>query len=186
MKKLILALIIALPATGFAQKLLPEIKKGTQLNYVVRGQNDIYINLTYDSISADFVRIGWELDGFGAGNWVMKKNSLENGNRGSWDEPINGGDMELADEQTLLLVSKAQWNKLKSDGKMEYDMQNYSLASAGEEEEIKLDGKALDVLMLKGENGQSKMWVLNNPDLPVILKISANTLGPDVEVLSIK
>lgn len=186
MKNWMLVLIMVLPGLGFAQKVLPEIKKGTQMNYVVHGQGDVYINLTYDSISPDFVRIGWELDGFGAGNWVMKKASLEKGTRGSWDEPVNGGDMELSDEQTLLLVSREQWKNLKTNGKLEFDMQSYSLAPTGEDQGLALDGKELDVLVLKGENGQSKMWVLNNPDLPVILKIVANTLGPDLEVVSIK
>lgn len=74
----LIAFIIALTA-GAQDKLNPAIKKGTRLNYVAHTNDgrDLPFTITFDSATADYVKLNWAIEGMGSGAWIMKKNSLD-------------------------------------------------------------------------------------------------------------
>ncbi len=188
MKQLLILVVLFSAMIAQAQeKYAPKIKQGSRLTYVasVQGQ-EIPLEISYDSIGTDYLKMGWSIEGLGNGTWITKKNSIDNATRGWWDEPAAGVETELADDQTVLLLSRAQWKGLQNDKKIEYDMQTFTPVQANEQQLLKLDGKVVDALLLQGQNGSTRLWVLNDATLPVILKIEGNTLGPDLDLRSIQ
>jgi hypothetical protein len=189
MKRIFVAFAISVIAiTLHAQEALnPAIKKGVKFHYTVNtgdGQ-ELPLLISIDSITSKYVKLGWNIEGMGAGGWVMKQNSLDNANRGWWGEPIAGSDVDIADEQTVLLLSKAQWKAIMGNKKMEYDQQPYTVKQPTELQQLKLNGRILNVIMLEGQNGTSRVWVLNNPDFPAVVKIEGNPMGIDLWLTAI-
>ena len=119
MKKFFLLAALLTSLISFSQdSYKPAIKKGSKLKYLahVDGQ-DIPMLLSFDSISTTYLKLGWEIDGYGAGSWVMSAKSLESSTSGYWGNPSG-----------------------------------------------------------------TKIWVLNDPAMPLLLKIEGNTKGPDLVV----
>ncbi len=188
MKKLLLALALFTAWGVHAQeKFKPEIKQGSKLTYLVNIQGqDIPLIVSYDSIATDYLKLGWNIESLGTGSWIAKKNSIDNATRGMWDEPAPGVDAEISDDQSVLMLSKAQWKSLKENNKFDYDLQSFVPQEATESDQLMLNDKPVDVLLVKGENGSTRLWILNNESLPLILKIEGNTMGPDLGVSSIE
>lgn len=188
MKKMLVAICLLLAAGVLAQdKFSPDIKQGTVLSYTifVNGQN-ITSNFSFDSVASDYIRVGWNIDQLGIGSWVMKTGNLNNGVRGYWGQPTAGIAEELPEDQTVLIFSKAQWTGLQKDKKLNFDQQTYTLKQPSEQQQLKLNGKTVDAFLLENQNGSSRIWILNNPGFPILLKIEGNTMGPDLTISSVQ
>jgi len=135
-------------------------------------------------VSATYVKMGWNIEGVGSGGWIMKKNSLENATHGFWDQPIAGSDVDLSDDQSVLILSKAQWQSLQKEKKIALDDQSFGVKMPTEQQLQKLNGKVLDVVMLEAGNGY-RIWVLNNASFPMILKIQGNPRDIDLDLQAI-
>lgn len=183
---LIMACLLSLAASA-QDKFVPVIQKGSKLNYVVyaNGQ-EMPLMIAVDSSASDYVKLSWDIQGLGKGGWVMKKASLDNAKRGWWDQPMTDVDMEIADDQNVLYFSRANWASIMQDKKAEFDRQIYSVQSASAEKQLKLDGKTVDAILLQNQNGDSRIWLLNNANAPIILKIEGNSAGPDLEIRSVE
>lgn len=189
MKRIFAAFAISVIAiTLHAQDALnPSIKKGVKLHYTVNtgdGQ-ELPLLISVDSLAPEYVKLGWNIEGMGAGGWIMKQTSLNKATRGWWGEPVAGSHIDIADEQTVLLMSKAQWNDITTNKKLEYDQQSYTVKQPTEQQQLKLNGRVLNVIMLEGQNGTSRVWILNNPDFPAVVKIEGNAMGIDLWVTAI-
>src|ERR1700704_2974575 len=91
-------LLLSLCSTA-QEKYAPVIKQGTKLHYFVLtpdGQSVPFI-ASFDSVASDYIRLGWNIEGFGTGSWVMKKKSLEGATSGHWSQPAPGVTEELPD-----------------------------------------------------------------------------------------
>jgi hypothetical protein len=189
MKKIImgLGLLVAVISLRAQEKFAPVIKQGTKLGYTgaVNGQN-FDLSFSFDSLAADYVKVGWNVDGYGSGNWIMKTKSLESGTRGYWSQPSPGATEDMADDQIVLLFSKAQWQTLQKENKITFDQQTFTVKKPGEQQQLKLDGRLVDAYYLENPNGSTRLWILNNAVSPVLLKIEGNTLGADLAITSVK
>ena len=190
MKRILFAILISVftIALHAQEALSPTIKQGVKIHYTVTsgGGQEFPLLISIDSLAPGYVKLGWNIEGMGAGGWVMKKNSLDNATRGWWNEPSAGNDVDIADEQLVLLFSKAQWDAIAKDKKTEYDQQSFTVKEATEQQKLKINGKALNVIMLEGQNGSTRLWLLNNPLFPVIVKLEGGTMGVDLSLLSIE
>jgi hypothetical protein len=183
MKKILFAICLLASLSGIAQdKFIPAIKKGSKLTYTVfTDGNSLPFIASVDSLSKEYVKIGWNIEGLGTGGWIMKKKSLESANKGYWNQPNPGVDEDLADDATVMILSKAQWSSLQQNKKMDYNESAFAVKDGGNP--IKVGGKTVDTIYLEG--GSTRMWVLNNPDFPALLKVEGNTHGIDLEINSI-
>lgn len=188
MKKILLGLSMMISIGAFAQdKMKPEIKQGTKLTYMVNVQGqELPLFISLDSIGTDYIKMGWNIEQLGSGAWIMKKNSLDKATRAWWEEPAPGAEQEVADEQLVLLLSKAQWEGITGAKKFDYDLQSFTPITPTDQQLIKLNDKVVDALVFQGENGSTRLWILNDAARPMILKIEGNTLGPDLAVTEIK
>ena len=189
MKKITWGLwLLAAAASSWAQdKYAPLIKQGTKLAYsaYVNGQT-FPCTFSLDSVGAGYLKVGWNVEGFGNGTWVMKNKSLESGLKGFWGQPSPGTQEELADDQTVLVFSKAQWDQLQKDKKFDFDKQSFAVKTPTEEQQLKIAGKPVDAFFVENAAGSTRIWVLNNAGFPVMLKIEGNTLGADLTINSVE
>jgi hypothetical protein len=187
MKNFFSALFLLVSLSAFAQdKLVPVIKQGSKLTYVVHANGqDLDFFVSIDSASADYLKLGWEISGLGSGGWIMKRNSLAKATNAFWDEPAAGLDTELPDDQTVLTLSKLQWDAIQKEKKTIFDGQPYVVKAPSEQQLLKLGGKTLDAIILQSESGSTRFWILNNPLFPLVLKIEGNPRNVDLDLQSI-
>jgi hypothetical protein len=179
-----LSLLLALSTTA-QDKYSPTVKQGTKFSYQIfaNGQT-ITSNFSLDSIANDYMKVGWSIDQLGTGAWIMKSKNLNSATRGYWDQPSPGTQQEIPADQTVLLFSKAQWASLQKDKKLNFDGQTFTLKEPTEAQQLKLAGKTVDALLLENQN--CRIWILNNPTFPILLKIEGNTVGVDITVSAIE
>jgi hypothetical protein len=188
MKSIFFGFSLFVAASSFGQdKYSPAIKQGTKLNFsaVVNGQTFPCV-FSLDSLTAAYVKVGWSVEGFGSGGWVMKSKSIESGTRGFWSQPQPGTVEDLADDQMAIMFSKAQWEMLQKDKKINFDQQTYTVKTPTEQQQLKISGKTVDAYYLESSNGSTHIWILNNATTPLLLKIEGNTLGADLTVNSVE
>ncbi|MDF2191019.1 hypothetical protein [Paraflavitalea sp. CAU 1676] len=187
MKKLLLVLSFFSAVTVLAQdKLNPVIKKGSKFSYTLfTGGQNIPFTAVVDSLGSEYVRIGWTIEGMGSGGWVMKKKALESAKHGYWSQPTAGTDEELSDETTVLLLSKAQWSSLQQDKKFVYNDATFTVKQ-GDQAGLKVGGKSYDAIQVEVAGSSARLWILNNPAFPALLKVEGNPHGVDLELGNIE
>ncbi|RYG07504.1 MAG: hypothetical protein EOO07_27310 [Chitinophagaceae bacterium] len=172
---------------GFAQsKFLPQIKGGTKMQYLanVNGQ-EIPVGFKFDSLTTDYVKVGWSVEGYGEGAWIMNKKSLQSANGSLSDNPEPGVEQVVPDDKIQLLISKEQWASLTKDKKFKHNNIEYIVAPAAPANEFKVGDKAVDAIYVESADKSGKLWILNNEALPLLLKNVGNVSGPDLTLLSI-
>ena len=187
MKNFPFALLTLVSLSAVAQdKVNPIIKQGSKLTYVVHTQGqDFDFFVSIDSVSTDFLKLGWEISGLGSGGWIMKKNSLAKATNVYWDEPAAGLDTELPDDQSVITLSNFQWDGIQKEKKTILDGQVYTVKAPTEQQLLKLGGKALDAILLESENGATRFWILNNPAFPFVVRLEGNPKNIDLDLRSI-
>ncbi len=150
----------------------------------VDGQQ-VPVGFRIDSATADFLKIGWSVEGYGEGAWIMNKKSIESANTSSGENPQPGVELVLPDNQAMLVLSRQQWNDLQKDKKFVHNGTSYTQVAPSAQTDLKLSEKVVDAFYVESENKTSKIWVLNNASLPIMLRIVGNPNGPDLDILSI-
>jgi len=188
MKKFLFILLIGAGIGVKAQQTgLPAIQKGSTLNYIVYANGkEVPLTVTLDSITANYIKLGWSIAGYGSGGWIMKKPSLDKGNRNAWEQPGLGMDTELRDNEVILLLSRASWASIHTEKKAEIDQQVFNLAKPASDQKLLINGKSVDALFIQNPTSGAKMWILNQPDLPILLKTQGNSAGYDIELRSVE
>jgi len=106
--------------------------------------------------------------------------------RNAWEQPGLGMDTELRDNEIILLLSRATWASIQSEKKAEIDQQVFNLVKPASDQKLLIGGKSVDALFIQNPTSGAKMWVLNQPDLPMLLKIQGNAAGYDIELRSVE
>ncbi|EHQ29577.1 hypothetical protein [Mucilaginibacter paludis] len=180
MKKIsVLAIALLSGISVFAQKYVPKIDAGTQMGYTI-SMNGEKINflLNVNSI-ADSVKMTWEVSKYGTGTYVMAAKSLEDGKKMFMQAPQPDEVTKLSDAETMAFISKTAFKSMAKSQTMEFDDLTYTVTKA-ETSPIKIDNKELDVVHAISADGKNEMWILNNPDFPLICKTKNGTLGADL------
>ncbi|MCY1532259.1 hypothetical protein D9M68_675210 [compost metagenome] len=183
MKKIFLFLLSAgLTSGAFAQKLNPEIKDGTQLNasVFVQGQA-VPLAFTIKSAKAP-VTLVWSVDGYGDGEFVINEKALESGTSFFLEQP-ELGTTKLSDKETYGLISKQAFKSLTENKSFTYHQVKFT-PKATDSNPLKINGKEADVIRVSSEDNKIELWILNNPNLPLILQTAGMPF--DISVFEIK
>jgi uncharacterized membrane protein YfbV (UPF0208 family) len=186
MKKLpLFILAMVLGTAAFAQKFVPQIKNNSIINYTftLNGQ-DAPMVLTFNSLGNP-TKIDWNIDGYGSGSYEMSAKALQSGKGFKPAPPDPDVLTKLPDYQTIACISKDAFNDLIKNQTFNYDDLKFSVAK-NDTQTIKLNDKELDVIHVAATNGKGEMWILNNPDFPLICKTKDNAQGMDLNLLSIQ
>ncbi|MEJ5994491.1 hypothetical protein WG904_08680 [Pedobacter sp. Du54] len=184
MKKIILSLLcLTFSITLFAQKTLPEIKDGTTLkcSAYVQGQ-EFPLDLTLKSIAGPVTML-WAVEGYGDGAFVMSTKALENATQMYVTTQPATGETKLSDSETFGMISKVAYKALAETKTLTYGGIKFKLKTP-DANPMKINGKEIDATHVVSEDGKLELWVLNNPNLPLVLQSAG--FPTDIVVIEIK
>ena len=187
MKKLIIITACSfLSFSAWAQKYIPQIKNGTVLNYTANvramGQSLPTI-LTITEINAP-LRIKWLINGLGTGTYEVSAKAIQSGTKMALREPGFEEVTKLKDNETIGFISKDVFNNLLTAKAFELNGQKFTVTDGAPA--YVLEGKETDTFYAVSANGKTKLWILNNPDFPLICKIEGAQQGIDLVLNSVK
>jgi hypothetical protein len=188
MKKILLAVILLFSLISLQAQLqnIPA-KQGLEMEYTIFPMGQVFpCTLRLDSLTAGYLSIAWKNSSGRGGKYIMTRASLDSATTAFWGPPQYGMDVTLDPEMTMLIFSKKLWNELKQNKKVNYDGTMYIQKEASGNNQLAFDGKPADVIYLESENGQTRIWLLNNPDLPILLKVEKNPFGVDLQIERVK
>ena len=185
MKKLSLVILAFILCTAvYAQNYVPKIKGNSIISYTytLEGQ-DLPMTLTFNSLG-DPIKVDWNIDGIGSGNYEMSAEALATGKGMVNTTPAPDQLTKLPKYQTIACISKEAYNNMVKSNGFEFNDLKFSVTkdTTGA---IKLNNRTLDVYHAVATNGKGEMWILNNPDYPLICKTKDNA-GADLSLVSIK
>ncbi|OCX54652.1 hypothetical protein BEL04_10525 [Mucilaginibacter sp. PPCGB 2223] len=186
MKKIYGCLLLALTGqAALAQKFVPQIKSGTEMGYTISLKDQaVAFSLTL-SATRDSLKMKWHVEDYGSGNYVMSTKSLQSGIGMHLESPEPNANIELPETETLAFISKDAFKDITQKQEMEFGDVKYVL-SKNQLSDIKIGNKQLDVIHAQAANGKTELWILNNPDFPLICKTKNGSEGVDLEIDYIK
>jgi len=183
----LMALLLQVSILFSQDKTLLEIRKGATLTYQVSVNGQSFpIQMKVDSISSDYSRFSWSMQDGNGGAVINTKASLDNAIRGYWGELRPGEDQTMPSDQIILLLSKALWSAIQKDKKFKFDEQEFVVKEQPSASVFKINDKAVNAVYAESASGGIRVWFLNNPAAPLLLKIEGNPLGVDVYLQSVQ
>lgn len=169
-----------------AQILQPEIKPGTTFFYTfdLHGQHAAF-DVTVKSFT-DTLKLNWKIRNLATGNYAVTPAAWQHANQLNFAQPEPFKTVKLNDQQTFMMISKAAYQNLISKKQYTYDHTIYVLKNDLKENPLQLGTQTLDVLHVVAQNETTEIWILNNPDFPIICRIKGNLLGINVDLNAIK
>jgi hypothetical protein len=183
MKKIFLTVLGLTLFTGaFAQKSLPELKKGTVLEAsgYMNGQQ-FPLTFTIKSLASP-ASLGWAVDGYGEGTFEMSDKALDSAMKMMVGSQPSQGVTKLADDQTYGLISKSAYKTLIDTKALTYSGVKFKVKA--DAKPMKINGKDADVTYIVSEDGKLEYWILNNPAFPIIVQSAGMPI--DIVVTTIK
>ncbi|MDN5285425.1 MAG: hypothetical protein JWR38_1699 [Mucilaginibacter sp.] len=172
-------LFVLICQAASAQKFVPQIKTGTEMGYTVSlGGQTVGFSLKLSS-TADSLKMNWEVDDYGSGSYQMSTKSLQSGKGMYLESPQPNATIQVPDNETMAFISKNAFKDITQKREMEFGDLKYVL-SKNQLSNITIGDKQLDVVHAEAVNGKTELWILNNPDFPLICKTKNGTYGVDL------
>ncbi|MGE4586149.1 MAG: hypothetical protein AB7D05_02275 [Mangrovibacterium sp.] len=163
---------------AFSQESNIEIKDGTHLEYLydLHGQKRV---IKFDlMMELDTLKIEWNLSGL-RGTYALSSLALNRGNKLYNKQAVPFQTILLNEDETVCLISRSAYQNLIKTNQFIYDETTYMLDTlqANYNSFLELNNKKLPVLHVKTRVDETEMWILKNPDFPLICKLDLNPLG---------
>jgi len=178
--------LFLLGSIAFAQKYIPVIKTGTVLSYNVALKNmgqEIQLGLTVTSF-ADPIKMQWNVPGYGTGSFEMPLKALESGKKLVLSPPEPDGVTKMKDDETLLVLPKSIYSDAVKN--KAFELNGFKFAVIADTATYKINNKVTDIMHAVSANGKNEIWILNNPDYPLICQGKGVTRGIDFYLTAIK
>lgn len=177
MKNIILVfLFLSFYETGTAQTYIPTLKNNTELHYVCKlhGQTRT-LQLTAET--ADH-KLTFKLETRGVkSSIVMLPEAVKNGNALSFNQGEYAPVLNLKPTETFFMISQSAYQDLVKNNSFVYNNTTYVLDKNEDKEGVSIDGKFVDALHVIAQIDETEMWIVKNPEFPLICKIKKNPLG---------
>ena len=181
MKKIAFLIAFVIVAfTARSQKFVPTIKSGTVLNYsahIRAFDRTLPATLTITELTAP-LKIKWEAGGMGTGTFEVSAKAIQSGTKVGIKQPGYDDVTKLKDDETLIFLSKDTFNELVTNKTFTLNKQTFKVTDGAPA--FTIADKEADTFYALSENGKVKLWILNNPDLPLICKIEGGIQGVDL------
>jgi len=188
-KVLILSIAFLFASTiGFAQA--TNISSGTTVKYVANagGGASVDFNVKIAAMDNDGIDLEYTVKqgakSFNGKIFVTKK-GWEKGSKLNWDDLAPNKEKQLNDDETSFMFSSDFYNALVKNNSAKYDNTTYTVKKIPAGQNIMLNGKPVDVIYVVSGATGAQYWVLKNPKLPLIMKITGNKTGPDFSLAGI-
>lgn len=177
MKKVIICILFcAIWHIGNSQNYIPSIKNNTELHYVCKlhGQTRA-LSLTAKT-AGDTLTFKLETRGVKS-SIVMLPEALKNGNALSYNQGEYAPVLNLKPTETFFMISRSAYQDLIKNQTFIYNNTTYVLQKTEDKESVFIDGKQLETFHVAAQIDQTEMWIVKNPDFPLICKMNKNPLG---------
>jgi predicted RNase H-like nuclease len=177
MKNIIIAIVFcSLFQTVKAQNYIPTIKSKTELNYVCKlhGQTRT-LSLTAKKVSDTLVLDLITRDV--KSSIVTMPEGLKNGNALCYNQGETSPVLNLKPTETFFMISRAAYQDLLKNSRFIYNSTTYVLDANTDKNSVSIDGKSVDALHVVAQVDETEMWIVKNPDFPLICKLTKNPLG---------
>lgn len=181
-------LLLMVTSLIFAQKFVPPIKNGTVFNYTAYARNAgqrVPATFTLVSLTAP-VQLKWTVAGLGNGIYEISAKGVQSGTKMVIREPGMDPVIKLKDDETLAFLSKDTFNGLVTSKTFMLNKQTFNVVADTAAVPYKINDKEADVFYAVTPNGKTKLWVLNNPEFPLICKMEGGPYGIDLNLESIQ
>jgi len=159
-----------------AQNYIPTIKNNTELHYICKlhGQTR---TLTLTTKIADD-KLVFDLDTRGVkSSIVILPEALKNGTELSYNQGEFAPVLNLKPTETFFMISQSAYQDLLKNDKFIYNNTMYVLDKNEDKNGVVIDGKSTDILHVIAQIDETEMWIVKNPEYPLICKIIKNPLG---------
>jgi hypothetical protein len=167
------------------QNFIPTIKNNTALNYVCKlhGQTRT-LTLTAKTTTDNLVL---DLDTRGVkSSIVIAPEGLKNGDALSFNQGETSDVIVLKPTETFFMVSQSAYQDLLKNNKFVYNNTTYVLDEKADKNPVVIDGKTVDALHVIAQIDEAEMWIVKNPDFPLICKMTKNPLGINFTLVKIE
>lgn len=185
MKNTILAILFcAIFQLGFSQNYVPSIKNNTELSYVCKlhGQTRSLTLLT--KTAKDTLVFNLETRGVKS-SIIISQKALKNGNALSFNQGEFSAVLALKPNETFFMISQSAYQDLVKNKKFVYNNTTYILDEKIDKGNVVLEGKTIDAYHVVAQIDKTEMWIVKNPDFPLICKITENPLGINFTLVKI-
>jgi hypothetical protein len=174
--RIITIVFCAVCQIGLSQNSIPLIKDNTTLNYICKlhGQTRS-LALTKQIFSDTLV---FHLDTRGVKSTIkIMPEAFKSGTELSFNQGENAPVLILKSTETFFIISKSAYQDLLKNNQFVYNETTYVLDKSEESNPVIIDGILLSTLHVVAQIDNTEMWILQNPDFPLICKVTENPLG---------
>ena len=82
------------------------------------------------------------------------------------------------------MISRSAYQDLVKNNQFVYNNTTYVLDEKNAEK-IQIEGKSVETLHVKAQIDQTEMWIVKNPEFPLLCKMTKNPLGIDFTLIKI-
>lgn len=151
------------------------------LNYTVteRGETSYILSFTITSMGSDGVNMHWSSPLLGEGDILMLPSGRTSGTRSFFEQPLSGSAIRLENDQTVASFSLDFYQQIKKNGRAKYDGIEYI---SNKKNELIIAGQLANTLFLESVDGDVRAWMLDDPQMPLLVKITGHPSGFDFEL----
>ncbi|MCV9927570.1 hypothetical protein OIU83_07905 [Flavobacterium sp. LS1R49] len=185
MKKTILILLVcAMHQIGTAQKYIPTLKNNTELSYICKLHGQTRTLTLTSKIANDKLILDLDTRGVKS-SIVILSEALKNGNALSFNQGEYEPVLSLKPTETFFMISQSAYQDLLKNNKFIYNNTTYVLDENLAKNSVEIEGKLLDNLHVVAQVDETEMWIVKNPEFPLICKIIKNPLGINFTLVKI-
>ena len=186
MKNILAAfLFLAFYQTGISQNYIPTIKNNTELNYVCKLHGQTRTLSLIAQTAGDALTFKLETRGVKS-SIVMLPEAVKNGNALSFNQGEYAPVLNLKPTETFFMISRSAYQDLVKNNSFVYNNTTYVLDKNEDKNGVSIDGKLIDALHVIAQIDETEMWIVKNPDFPLICKIAKNPLGINFTLVKIE
>jgi len=186
MKNVLLSLLFCVVyQLAEAQRSVPELKNNTTLHYECKLHGQTRALKLTANVSSDTLVFHLETRGVKS-DIVIAQQALKNGTALSFNQGENTAVLHLKPTETFFMISRSAYQDLVQNNKFVYNNTTYDVINQKPNDEVFIEGKAIDVLHVKAQIDNTEIWIIKNPDFPIICKVDKNPLGIDFTLMKIE
>lgn len=167
-----------------AQSYIPTIKNNTALQYVCKLHGQTRTLMLTAKMATDTLVLDLDTKGVRSSIRIMPE-GLKKGNALNFNQGETSDVIVLKPTETFFMISQSAYQDLLKNNKFIYNNTTYVLDEKADKNSVVIDGKTVDALHVVAQIDETEMWIVKNPDFPLICKMTKNPLGINFTLVKI-
>jgi hypothetical protein len=159
-----------------AQGFVPTIKNNTELHYICKLHGQTRTLTLISKIDNDKLILDLDTRGVKSSILILPE-ALKNGNALSYNQGEYEPVLSLKPNETFFMISQLAYQDLLQNNKFIYNNTTYVLDQKAQNNSVVIEGKSIESLHVTAQIDETEMWIVKNPEFPLICKMIKNPLG---------